>query len=131
MHFNYKLRQPAETRSSAHNIPVTERYIYLGQAGEKQGKGENGRDGEIWQYTQNKRFKAKKEEADEYIWQLRSVVIVFFNTTYQFQGKCIKSSTPHTELCKLGYVDSLYCRYCVKCERQQNLILTTNIHVIR
>lgn len=61
MHFNYKLRQPAETRSSAHNIPVTERYIYLGQAGEKQGKGKKERTEEMVRFDSIHKIKGLKQ----------------------------------------------------------------------
>lgn len=49
--------------------------------------------------------------------------------TFLKTSRSEKHLNTHTELCKQCYLDSLYCRYCAKYERQQNLILTTNSYV--
>lgn len=88
--FQYQLRQHAETRSSICNIPVTERYGYVGRAEEKQE--EKVRFDRFIQYVQSKIIREEKKLQSIYN-SLGLLWLSFFlhsiNSTEENHIKCL------------------------------------------
>lgn len=102
--FQYQLRQHAETRSSICNIPVTERYGYVGRAEEKQE--EKVRFDRFIQYVQSKIIREEKKLQS--IYNSLGLLWLSFFTLNQFHwGKShkmfIKTSKRNTNTSTLNY----------------------------